>query len=475
MSNNNFFGVQFYPTPSELAIKMFEKIEWDNVKNILEPSAWKGDIIEAFNENKYSYVRTNRPNWFWFEIDLNLRDILKHKCDLLWFDFLGFQDSFIEFDAIIMNPPFKNWVDHILKAWDILSTGQVVCILNAETIKNPNSEKRKRLVDLIEEHWEVEYIESAFEEAERKTSVEVAVVYLKKNEDKYANIFAGFKDNLHSDYESLFSEVQDNEIVKKGDTETLLAYNRIIKKQVVETAISKAKLGHYLKNFWERLDNTYLDEKAGLSAEAFKESIIDGTKAVNRSCWNSFFNTNDQIRSRMTSRVYDDFIKKYSQSDMDFTQDNINYVIGAIMASSWEIHKQNMEELFDEFIRYADDTQREARKTNYGWKIGKKVILPYMCELGYYWGVKVRYDKLRKISDIEKVLCTLGATNFDNIYSAGNLDKLPWDLETNTWYSYDLFKVKFFKKGTMHLVFHDQELVNKFNFEVASSKMWIHN
>ena len=71
----------------------------------------------------------------------------------------------------------------------------------------------------------------------------------------------------------------------------------------------------------------------------------------------------------MTSKVYNDFISKYSSSNMDFTQDNINFVIGAIIASAGDIHKQNMEELFDEFIRRADDSQREARKTNYGWKI----------------------------------------------------------------------------------------------------------
>ena len=472
---SNLFWVQFYPTPPELALKMFKKIDWENVRNILEPSAWKGDIINCFNENKYELTRSRRPEWFWFEIDLNLREMLKYKCELLWFDFLGFKDQFIEFDAVVMNPPFKNGVDHILKAWDILNNGQVVCILNAETVRNPNSEKRKRLIALIEEYWEVEYIESAFEEAERKTSVEVAMVYLKKKDNRYENIFAGFEDNLNSEYESLFSEVEDNEIVKKWDIETLLAYNRIIKKQIVETAISRAKLGHYISNFWEKLDNSYIADEWGLTESSFKETIVSWVKSVNRSCWNSFFNTNSTIRSRMTSKVYKDFIQKYSQSNMDFTQDNIHYVVQAIIASSWDIHKQNMEELFDKFIQYADDTQREARKTNYGWKIGKKVILPYMCDKWRYNGVRIPYSSIHKLWDIEKVLCTLGAKDFNKIYSSQNLDQFKWDIDSWVWFSYDLFKVKFFKKWTMHLEFHDQELVDKFNYEVAKSKMWIHN
>lgn len=474
MSSNSVFGVEFYPTPDDLIHTMLKKIDWKDVKNVLEPSAGKGNIISYFRENKYDFWGRNL-DWFWFEIDLNLRKMLNGRCELLGFDFLGFQDVFIEFDVIVMNPPFSNGIDHILKAWEILNTGQLVCVLNAETVRSPNSHKKEKLVALIKEFWSVEYISSAFEEAERKTSVEVAVVYLKKTTDRYANIFAEFKDNLNSEYEALFSTVEDSELVKRWEIESLLAYNRIMKKQLVETTISQAKLTHYLSNFSDILGDKRMDMKDSTGSKGFKETILDGVKYINRSCWNSFFNTNKQIRSRTTTKVYEDFISKYSRSCMDFTSANIHFVIQAIIASSDDIHKQNMEELFDKFIRYADHEQREARKTNYGWKIGKKVILPYMCDTGRHGGVKVKYDKLRELSDIERVLCTLDARNFDDIHSAQNLDRYKGDLTPWLRYSFSLFKVKFFKKGTMHLQFHDQELVDKFNYEVAKSKMWVHN
>ena len=42
------FGIQFYPTPPDLVQKMIEKVDFEKVSYILEPSAGKGDIIEGF-------------------------------------------------------------------------------------------------------------------------------------------------------------------------------------------------------------------------------------------------------------------------------------------------------------------------------------------------------------------------------------------------------------------------------------------
>mgnify|MGYP003290709934 CR=1 FL=1 len=61
-----------------------------------------------------------------------------------------------------MNPPFSNGDKHLLKALQIQQNGgKVVCLLNAETIRNPYTETRKTLVDLLEKYEaEIEYIEN---------------------------------------------------------------------------------------------------------------------------------------------------------------------------------------------------------------------------------------------------------------------------------------------------------------------------
>src|SRR5690606_35774501 len=91
-------------------------------------------------------------------------------------DFLAYagQD---QFDLILMNPPFANGHKHLLKAIEIMYSGQIVCVLNAQTIKNPHSRGRQDLVRILEElDADIEYIQDAFKDAENPTGVEVALI-----------------------------------------------------------------------------------------------------------------------------------------------------------------------------------------------------------------------------------------------------------------------------------------------------------
>ena len=90
-----------------------------------------------------------------------------------------------------MNPPFDNGEKHLLKAIEIQKNGgAIVCLLNAETLKNDFSNTRKdlnrKLADL---NAEIEFIQNAFTGAERKTNVETALVKIiiekKQTESKF--------------------------------------------------------------------------------------------------------------------------------------------------------------------------------------------------------------------------------------------------------------------------------------------------
>lgn len=85
------------------------------------------------------------------------------------------------YDLIVMNPPFNEGDKHLLKALEMQQNGgQVVCLLNAETIRNPYSNTRKDLVRKLKEYdASIEYVQNAFRDAERKTDVEVAIVKVK--------------------------------------------------------------------------------------------------------------------------------------------------------------------------------------------------------------------------------------------------------------------------------------------------------
>ena len=68
---------EFYSTPENLVNKMIEGIDWNLVNTILEPSAWKGDILKGVA--KATSSEYNTPDVDCIKIDKNLGQILKYQ------------------------------------------------------------------------------------------------------------------------------------------------------------------------------------------------------------------------------------------------------------------------------------------------------------------------------------------------------------------------------------------------------------
>ena len=172
----------FYPTPQNLIDKMLDGLDWKMIHTILEPSAGKGNIVEAlrkkedFNNRWYTTIKLNIDC---IENDQNLRHILKGKdFRVVHDDFLTY-DTMKEYDLILMNPPFSNGCKQLLKALEMQKRngGAIVCLLNAETLKNQCSNERITLARQLEEYnANIQYIQDAFIDAERKTGVEIALI-----------------------------------------------------------------------------------------------------------------------------------------------------------------------------------------------------------------------------------------------------------------------------------------------------------
>ena len=183
---------QYYPTPPETARKLLSmvdrKIVTDGI-NILEPSAGTGELIKVWTDmhfySRHGYFKREDDNEFnghCIEINKTRAAALKGKgYKVVWDDFLTF-NPLMQYTLIIMNPPFREGAKHLLKAMEICAPGgQIACILNAETIRNPYTNERKALIAKLEEqeNYKVEYTTQAFTDADRKTDVEVALVYVK--------------------------------------------------------------------------------------------------------------------------------------------------------------------------------------------------------------------------------------------------------------------------------------------------------
>lgn len=173
--------VEFYPTPKTLIDKMLDGIDFNTVKTVLEPSAGNGAIVEGLLERSKQSYRGEEIDIDVVEIEPDFQKILKGKgYKLVYDDFLTFEAD-KHYDLIIMNPPFSNGDKHLLKALEMQENGgEVIAIVNAETIRNPFGNRRKELVKLLEEYnAEINYLPSEFTSADRTTNVEVAMIKAK--------------------------------------------------------------------------------------------------------------------------------------------------------------------------------------------------------------------------------------------------------------------------------------------------------
>ena len=140
---------QYYPTPEELGKKLAALIK-NPQPPILEPSAGTGNLIQAFREaRKYNHweYRYSEKDFHCVEINPERAATLKgNDFAVIWDNFLTF-NPLMPYQTIIMNPPFHDGAKHLLKALNILADGgEIACILNAESIKNPYNNERKALI-----------------------------------------------------------------------------------------------------------------------------------------------------------------------------------------------------------------------------------------------------------------------------------------------------------------------------------------
>jgi len=114
----------FFPTPSHIIARMLERAEILPEHDVLEPSAGKGDIVQAI---KASVPGVNVKA---LELNRTLADVLSAKeIDV---EFSDFRDHWGKYDRIIMNPPFEKGQDmeHVVHAFSLLKPfGRLVAIM----------------------------------------------------------------------------------------------------------------------------------------------------------------------------------------------------------------------------------------------------------------------------------------------------------------------------------------------------------
>ncbi|MBR0167772.1 MAG: DUF4942 domain-containing protein, partial [Synergistaceae bacterium] len=476
----------FYPTPESLLDRITIGVDWELINSVLEPSAGRGNISEYVKKKCGVYKHYDRYREIEMDIDCieiepELRAILKDKgFRVVHDDFLTYH-TYKHYDLILMNPPFSVGARHLLKAIEIQQTsgGGIICLLNAETLRNPYSNERKDLLQKLEHYGaEIKYYENAFIDAERPTDVEVACVKVIIPEpERKTTIFESLREKEYEEYER---KARNSELAESDLVSAIVAqYNREI------------EWGLRLYDEFLELRDKSLDEKTPISItlphseydqHPEKFSVNSYVRAVRKKYWDKFFRE-PRFIGRLTSNLLDKYRSQVNTFvEYDFSYWNVKTIQEELSRNLVQGVENCIIALFDELLaRYSWDSDLPNNihyyngwKTNCAWKINRRVIIPlnvYDTNSGGYTFLWI--DRaISKLSDIEKALNYLdnGETGDVDIDATMRAAEKAHDLK-NIPLKY--FTATLYKKGTCHLTFTNERLLKKLNIFGSQKKGWL--
>ena len=526
---------QFYPTPPSVAEKMLAGLDFTTIFSVLEPSAGKGDLIRPLVEKFYIHRgyggRTLDVDAI--EIDPYLRQICKYEFSdekrgelydrfrpldqmyvgnrteaqkdeyrrlqaeidtmkavalhIVHDDFLTYR-SRKHYDLILMNPPFANGDLHLLKAIDMQrGGGKIVCLLNAETLRNPCTNTRKQLAVILERYGaKVEFIPDAFSgDAERKARVDVAIVRIDiETPEEKSDIWERMEKAAQAE------EIPDPELHALAVADLI---EGAIQRYNVEVAATMELYRQYRalcpymsrslkKDSWEYgrplLTLTVTDDNYvhGFDLQKYM-------RLVRLKYWEALFN-NPEFTKRLTSDLQKQYQENVSRmADYEFSAFNIKQIMLEMNASISQGVQDAIMKLFEEMTVehswYPECKQNvhyfNGWATNKAHKVGKKVIIPTYCFQRHYDG-RQEFDRYRAeavISDLEKSFDYLGGKRPEGYNLSARLAWADGGSLRNVEFAY--FKVDFYKKGTMHIMFlpDAMPLVDRLNIYAARDRKWL--
>lgn len=458
----SIFEEEFYPTPKEVIDRMMMGVNVSG-KVILEPSAGTGNIVDWLKEAGAREVLA-------CEINHDLQKVVSRKCNLICDDFLKLTaEEISHIDMIVMNPPFSCAARHILHAYEIAPAGcEIIAICNSRIIEDRYSTERKRLMEIVEFNGGTEDLGQCFKNAARPTDVWVSLVKIyKPGEGNHE--FDGY----------LFSEEEEEEY---NGSEGIMPYN-VIRDVVNRYIMAVSKFDEVMAASKEINELSSLIGGCSIKFGAYRESknyhsVVTREmfkKQLQKESWDFIFRKLDMGRF-VTSKVREtinNFVEQ--QQNVPFTMRNIYTMLDMIVKTQGNRMNQSLVEAFDMICSFSaeNSTAGETWKTNANYMINRKFIVPYMCSYDTRWPksyVESSYSGYaNKIDDLNTALNYISGYQFNQ-----NLRQFLWDkkIPWGEWVEFGYFRIKGFKKGTMHFEFLDEQLWMDFNQRVAKIKGW---
>lgn len=491
---------QFYPTPSNVAGELLKRVDWHGVKFVLEPSAGRGDLInyartccEGQIGRRYHYTAGDTLDIDCVEIDHDLRAILESKSyRVVHDDFLTYYPH-KHYDLIIMNPPFADGDMHLLHALELCRNGgQIACILNAETIRNPYTNSRRMLLrELERQNAEIRFMNNAFKHAARRADVEIAFINVNIPAAAIDNsIFEGLKKARAAG----LSDEEQRELAPSNNVERLLLEYDLLCETGLELMRKYNGTAPHIQTSADVHDAPLIELSVcgHTCSKCNSEDVNNFLKSARSRYWHELFEL-PELRERMTSDMKSEYDSMISEMrEYEFSRFNIQQVLDKLRGQLNAGVEAAIEKCFDKLSQdHAYQNGVENGNIHYynGWKSNKAHYVSMKCVIptwgcfarGYHKDKYGRYKDVLEgldvhgcfqvLDDLEKALDYLDRGETPQTNLVGMLQNAAAIGATSVSCKY--FDVVFYKKGTCHIKFRDQKIVDRLNIYVGRNRAWL--
>lgn len=512
---------QYYPTPAKTAAIMWSKFK-RAIGVVCDPSAGMGHLLShaqegfeeladtdipwlaetpdeefvqgrfrvRFREQARYKFKQDRNGFLAVEIDPQRHARLRELGGtVIGYDFMSIE-SLATVDQVIMNPPFADGARHVVHAWKCVYDAEIVAIVNAETVRNPYSQERRILVDLIEKHGSVEFLQDQFvgDDVERETGVEIALIYLSKEP---ANII---------DMDSILGSLKkgDNSLGPEIDAEisTALAipenlvgntYRRFViateaARKAAEINAVAAKASNDLGLTLEQMQTLGVGNDVRETNVSMRKAANEGFrirhKDLKKAAWAQI------IRSSLLTNKLSNQARRKVESEaetiyqLEFSVANVHGFLAGLYHSMGDIYADMVCGLLDTIIGRSSDNVAfyKSWKSNERHRFGMRIrrtrfIIP---NFSVTWGGSLCYESEQFLSDIDKVFGYLHGVSqpYDGLVDGFKSGRSNTSQRIQTRY----FDFRFYPvAGTMHFYPKSQEIVEKLNRFVGARRQWLPN
>lgn len=329
----------------------------------------------------------------------------------------------------------------------------------------------------------IQFVDNGFSDAERQTDVRVALIYIDIPEpEHYSEIYEKFQ--KAKEYRESTGD-NSSKLTTTNFLEDLIAqYNEEMELGLALIDEFNALLPYLNRNVVGDAGNySNLSLKVGNEAVGYTDSPKNKFINLTRhKYWTSLLN-NEKFTGMLTKNLKDKYSSMISKfAEYDFTMFNIQTLMNDMNSGLQDGIEKTILDLFDKMsAKFAYIPEMESNihlyngwKTNKAHKVGKKVILPCNGAFSdWKWDKNPLnvYNCVELLSDMQKALNYLDGGQTDDINLNVAITKARDECnykKIDTKYFY----VTFYKKGTMHCVWKNEELLKRFNIYVSKRRNW---